>query len=106
MAEKTIHVAIGNSDDKLSQRDWFNFYSRVDLIVVSFSSHIFGRWVSAATSPYQNACWALTVDNSWARDDFRLELGRAAAEYGQDAISWNESESEMLKPIGTVRSWN
>ena len=27
---KTIYVAIGNSDDKLTQREWFDFVGDVD----------------------------------------------------------------------------
>src|SRR5687768_6435898 len=52
------YVCIGNSDDKLSQREWSNFIDDVDeFCEVGFHTH--GRWFSAPDVQWQSACWCI-----------------------------------------------
>lgn len=107
----TVHIAIGNSDNKLTQAEWANFYKDVDALVEEFTGlvsegtdtqwrELYGRWMSAAVDSRQSACWAFvpppqgTVD----RKEFVTRLSRIAFLYRQDSIAWNESVSQMVWP--------
>ena len=93
----TIHVSIGNSDDKLAQDEWAAYCNRVDGIVRAYSTRVFGAWYSLSNSPWQNACWAVEVSgDNWNR--LRAALTGAASFYRQDSIAWCEGETEFLEP--------
>lgn len=94
----TIHVAIGNSDNKLTQRQWFNFHHDTHRAIEAAAIEIYGAWVSPSTSPYQNAGWAFrTIDDNY-RNRLRGWLSELAEQYEQDSIAWNESITEHVKP--------
>lgn len=99
MSESTIHVAIGNSDDRLSQAEWAEFYRQVDLFVRAAATTVHGAWASLPTAPFQNACWAITADPEPARD-LQGALRRCAARYRQDSIAWTEAVPQFLVPTG------
>lgn len=48
-----VHIAIGNSDDKLTQQEWAKFYHFTDIDVRKYADHVHGAWVSPATVPWQ-----------------------------------------------------
>ncbi len=94
-SEGTVYVAIGNSDDRLGQSDWADFYRAVDVAVGRLSSMIYGRWVSEPTTPYQNACWAFEVMPE-QRDALRNTLVAIADKYGQESVAWSRAPTEFL----------
>ncbi len=100
MTRKTIQIAIGNSDDRLTQREWHEFVGAVDLLVRRLGDPIHGSWTSPSRDPYQNAAWALSVPSDAARDELRVELARIAGVFRQDSVAWNESHTEFLRPDG------
>ena len=85
------YISIGNSDDKLTQQEWADFYATVDELVVGHSSprgtkiRIHGRWASAPTDPFQNACWCIEIDDP---NGLREELRRLTPRFQQDSIAW------------------
>jgi hypothetical protein len=95
---RTVYVTIGNSDDRLTQADWADFYQYVDAAVDGIAAHIYGRWVSLPTARYQNACWALllTADR---REQLRRVLRRLARRYRQESIAWVEGDPTFLTPM-------
>jgi hypothetical protein len=93
-----VHVAIGNSDNKLTQRQWFNFHHDTHRAIESAASEIHGAWVSPSTSPYQNAGWAFLVIDDGYRNRLRGWLSELAEQYEQDSIAWNESATELITP--------
>jgi hypothetical protein len=96
----TIHVAIGNSDNRLTQQEWSSYFHEVDLLVRSAAPHIHGTWLSASESPYQNACWGFELsETGWYRRRVQDALREIAGRYGQDSVAWNESETEFLPAI-------
>jgi hypothetical protein len=102
LREHTIHVAIGNTDNGLSQQEWSEFYEEVERAIRSIEAfrvgEVYGRWASLPTAPWQNACWAFSVDDPGTRTDLRLALALAAKRYRQESIAWNESVTEFITP--------
>jgi hypothetical protein len=97
----TVHIAIGNSDDGLSQREWAKYIDEVDDLVKVVAEVVHGRWYSAPDVPWQNACWAFEMGTGNFADPagwIKERLARVAEMYGQDSIAWNESETEFLGP--------
>lgn len=92
----TVYVSIGNSDDKLTQKEWSEFYSNVDASVRDSATCVYGAWLSSPESRWQNACWCfevLKVDE----DALKSKLVEAAHNYRQDSIAWAEApETEFL----------
>jgi hypothetical protein len=94
----TVYVSIGNSDDKLTQQRWSAFYGQAAAAVRAQAERIYGEWLSAPQSQWQNACVGFTVTPTAAahlKDDLRA----LAAYFGQESIAWAEvGNEEMLEP--------
>lgn len=95
---QTHHLAIGNTDDKLSQAEWHDFHAETDHMVRSYAIAVHGHWVSPSTDPYQNACWAFDLHADEDPVLFRRRLSRLAAKWEQDSIALNSSQTEFVKP--------
>lgn len=100
----TVYVSIGNSDDKLSQRQWARFVGKVDQSARHYMPVVHGFWLSASDSPWQNACWCAEVDDDvrWSLaerlTEWQAELRMLAREFGQDSIKWDVVDKpEFLK---------
>jgi hypothetical protein len=93
----TVHVSIGNTDNKLTQQEWSEFYAAVDEVVRHRAVVVHGAWVSPSTAPYQNAAWAIeTYSQLRVRRAFKQELADLATRFGQDSIAWTEGETEFI----------
>jgi hypothetical protein len=104
-----VYISIGNSDDKMSQREWSEMYRDVDRAVRFQSIHagvpeVHGAWVSEPSSPWQNACWCVALTDALAAR-LRRVLSQLAGAYGQDSIAWAEAPTtEFLGALGAVDS--
>lgn len=99
----TVYVSIGNSDDKLTQQDWAEFYRKVNLLLRGNPAvkAVHGQWVSEPASAWQNACWCVELDAHAPAITRQLKghLGVLARRYRQDAIAWAECPAtEFLPP--------
>lgn len=103
----TVYIAIGNSDDKLTQLEWSQFLNEVDRAVTNMANlqgtQVHGRWHSLATEPWQNACWCVSIDESLVDRirDFRTRLNLIRGRYRQDSIAWSVAETEFIGADGT-----
>lgn len=103
----TIHISIGNSDDKLPQGHWALYCADVrdllDRLREDNAAKIHGVWYSASDSPFQNMCVCLEMDPS---DDaavlLRNSLSFLAVRYRQDSIAWTVGEPEFIGPAPSV----
>lgn len=93
-----VHVAIGNSDGRLSLAEWSAFIISVRGTVRHFADQIHGEWYSAADSRYQNACFAFEPKDHGSAVELRQRLADLANEYRQRSIAWLEGETEMIGP--------
>lgn len=95
----TAYVSIGNSDDKLTQREWATFVRDTFDAVFELSDSIHGSWTSASDSEWQNACWCLVVNES-KEAELKKRLGVLARRFRQDSIAWAEvSSTEFLAGV-------
>jgi len=93
-----VYVSIGNSDDKLSQKQWSRFVAMVDTLLRTRAETMHGYWLSESSSQYQNACWCVALELGPAgRADLKDRLADYAREFRQDSITWAQvSEIEFL----------
>lgn len=82
-----VHIAIGNSDNRLTQQDWANYYQQTDLAIRSCADVVHGAYASLPTAPYQNACWAI-VPKPKAIDMLKRILSNIAGGFGQGSVAW------------------
>ncbi|MEU1883404.1 hypothetical protein ABZ470_39375 [Streptosporangium sp. NPDC020072] len=86
----TVYVSIGNSDDKLTQREWARFVQDTGYAVHRQAREVHGVWLSPPDWEYQNACFCLEIP----RDEVRFlkaELAGLCETYRQDSIAWAEA---------------
>lgn len=92
----TVYVSIGNSDDKLTQRDWASFVSDVAQAVHHHSTRIYGQWHSQPVSPFQNAIIGFEISTEavgplWER------LNELRHRYTQDSIAWSVACTSFIR---------
>lgn len=93
----TVHVSIGNSDDKLTQAEWSSFKWSVESAVRHATSEVYGSWVSPSADPWQNACWAFAIDPGSPQCAYlRSQLRLLGAHYSQDSIAWCRGDTEFM----------
>lgn len=84
------YVSIGNSDDKLSQREWSSFHGETDNLLRRFAM-VHGAWTSLGTAPWQNACWCVEITDKTRVEYVKAELAGLANRFRQDSIAWAEA---------------
>lgn len=90
----TAHISIGNTDGKLTQAEWAEFFHQVDVLVNRCASAVYGIWHSLPVTPYVNACWAVEV---WHEEELRQGLAALAREFRQDSIALLMGETEFIE---------
>lgn len=90
----TIVVTIGNSDDKLSQREWSDFWSKTATLVHQEAKHLHGEFLAHPASPWQNASWLFEGEFT-AR--LRNRLAEIAKAYGQDSIAVTVGDTKFVE---------
>lgn len=105
MNATAIVIAIGNSDDKLTQREWAElieeFEGWVDFYQEGVRFTLHGRWFSAPDAPWQNAAWSI----AWPDDElaairsFKQDLRRVLAKYRQDTMAWTTGNTELIPAL-------
>lgn len=95
----TVYISIGNSDDKLTQFEWAEFYEATRLTLREHATRMHGAWMSLPNDPWQNACWCIEVPDDQAAE-LRKKLAALCPSYGQDSIAWAEAKTEFLSCAG------
>jgi hypothetical protein len=93
----TCFVAIGNSDDKLTQAEWSDFWCEVNNGLHGFASHMIGEWQTAAYAQRQSACWCVHVPEERLAD-LRDYLSKVAGRFRQDSIALSIADTELITP--------
>jgi hypothetical protein len=99
MASIIVTVEVGNTDNKLTQAAWSNFWSMVNVAICCTNPEIYGTRESCSISPYQNACWHFSIDTDKV-EGLKAALVNLARDFGQDSIAWSEIRHTMF--LGTV----
>lgn len=90
---KTVTLQIGNSDDKLSQKEWNHFVKEVQCLIEKHTreQHFFGG--SPNWYPWQNVAWVFVCDNLQPLKD-ALESTRKI--FKQESVAWTVGETEFI----------
>lgn len=92
------YLSCGNSDDKLKQHDWAQLLDAIEETLVHYHVSWIGKWFSDPCSPFQNACFAFTLDED-KRPELKGEMRALAVLFQQDAITWADAPvTEFLGP--------
>ena len=91
---KTVVILIGNSDDKLSQKDWAGFYLHVYEFVSKYGTvHFSGTSIPVAI--WQNACFVVEV-SILSLSVIKQGLEELSTEYNQDSIAILVGDTEFI----------
>lgn len=93
-----VHIAIGNSDDKLTQRQWAKFYEFTNIDIHRHADCVIGVWVSPATAQWQNAAWCIDINDPELIAALRKSLSELARLFVQDSIAWTPGVTEFIEP--------
>lgn len=91
----TITVQIGNSDDKLTQREWFEFHQRVRQYIRRDCAKVHFDGAPIATAPWQNAAFVFEASAAQAME-IRMVLKSVRKSYRQDSIAWTEGATAFV----------
>lgn len=97
-----IVIAIGNSDDRLTQRRWHEFWYAFNDEIQYYGRlagiEIHGTWMSDPVSPFQNAGWSLSWDTDLIHlsRDLKGLLREILGRYGQDSMAWTTGTTELI----------
>ncbi len=93
-----VLISIGNSDDKLSQREWSRFIAAVRNVLHSYDDMltIHGEWFSAPDTPWQNANWCIEILDETDLHELRENLVIVRKHYRQDSIAWTQGPVEFI----------
>ena len=91
-----VYLSIGNSDDKLTQKEWAQFITRTRADVVSLASQVHGQWLSSSDLMWQNACWCLEFTSKTDLKVAREAMITIRRYYRQDSAAWAIAETEFI----------
>lgn len=92
---KTITIQIGNSDDKLTQKEWAGFNLLVNSRIKGYAQAIHFHGVSTGDADWQNAAWIIELDD-FSLSHLKRELKRLRQEYKQDSVAWTIGKTEFI----------
>jgi hypothetical protein len=85
-ATQTVFVSIGNSDDKLTQKEWAQFCTDLNATVRGLTTRVLGEWYSKPGEQWQNMCVASDLDPG-ALQALLVALEAMRKVYRQDSIA-------------------
>jgi hypothetical protein len=95
MSEVTIAIQIGNSDDKLTQKEWASFVAQSDLIIKDYATIVHFSGAPSNWEWYQNYAWIFNCEES-NQAGIKKALILIRKHYKQDSIAWSECKTEFI----------
>jgi len=94
----TITVLIGNSDDKLPQRQWYNFVREMENCIRHFANEFHFSGGSDCKSLYQNYCFVFDMEPCEKMiSKLKFSVKDIRKFYGQDSVALLSSdETEFI----------
>jgi|GEM_PF-1614689 len=94
---KTITLCIGNSDDKLTQKEWATFIKEIEnLLGCGTNDNVQFSGFSSPDAPWQNACYVFGLEEieiDYFKDRMRIIL----RSYDQDSAAIAIGDVEFVK---------
>lgn len=91
-----ITIQIGNSDDKLSQRDWAAFIKQIRDAAEADGNLVHFAGGSNVDVSWQNYCICLETHSPETRDKLKSECVKIKKRFNQDFIAWTEGPVEFI----------
>ena len=91
---KTVTILAGNSDDKLSQKEWSRLISSIEAAILPGVLPHFCGFTSTG-SRYQTACWVIETEERTI-DDLRSTVKNIREAYKQDSVAMIVGEVEFV----------
>lgn len=92
---KTITIQIGNSDDKLTQKDWHAFCVEVGDAAVHHSEQVHFCGASHNSAPWQNAAWVIEI-NDEDIEGLKDNLTKIREHYRQDSVTFTTGDTLFI----------
>jgi phosphoserine aminotransferase len=93
----TTVLLIGNSDDKLTQFEWSNFYDEIKNCINNYSITIHFNGYSNSVSMYQNACFVFNISSDTEYiNKFIEDIKKIKIKYKQNYIVIIRNETEFI----------
>jgi hypothetical protein len=92
---KTITIQIGNTDDKLTQALWAQFFERCNDLIRTLAHRTHFAGCSVGSAPWQNACWVILIADDLAQV-LQKRLTELREQFHQDSVAWTEGETVFI----------
>lgn len=92
---KTITIQIGNSDDKLTQKEWSEFVCEMLNAIHIFSKEIHFGGGSASFEEWQNYAWVFVATKDQIKN-LKARIKPIREFYRQDSVAWTEGETDFI----------
>lgn len=91
----TVTIQIGNSDNKLSQREWSDYAGRMRLTISRNVDLVHFSGGSDWDSPWQNACWVCEVETAMI-ESLKKQIAHCRKNFNQDSVAVTYGETVMV----------
>lgn len=93
MGDRTsVSVQIGNSDDKLSQREWHQYVESVKVAIGASATCVHFFASSEGSQSWQNACWVFEIRKEGCAT-LMMALAELRKHFKQDSVAWTEGDT-------------
>ena len=92
---KTITFQIGNSDDKLTQREWAAFVEDIDHEINVLAKHVHFCGFSLGDAAWQNACWVFELETA-RENELKTLVTEHRSRFKQDSVAWTEGQTVFV----------
>lgn len=92
---KTVTIQIGNSDDKLTQKEWSEFVKCIGFCVVTLGKHTHFFGGSATFQEWQNVCWVFEIEEK-KLEALKAKITETRKEYKQDSVAFGIVDTEFI----------
>lgn len=91
----TVTIQIGNSDNKLSQKEWALFCTKTYKAITFWNEEWFFSAPSVGWADWQNACFVFSIPTGNIRM-LRWEIEKIREGFRQDSATWTQGTTEFI----------
>ena len=90
-----VTLQIGNSDDKLTQREWAAFVEDIAHEINVLAKHVHFCGFSPGDAPWQNACWVFELEAD-RENELKARVTEHRSRFKQDPVAWTEGRTAFV----------
>lgn len=92
----TVVIQIGNSDDKLPQKEWARFVAAMRECIGGWAKATHFHGGSFPFEVWQNACWIVELLSDQELDQFRDAVSKVGKVFRQDSVAFMTGTVEFI----------